>query len=276
MVLLPAAAVLGAAYYSRIKDAMVKRWNGYRSKRRVSRRGVRALAGKNYSKRGTKAGPVPRTLQIPRNSVGTRWWPRYNTLGPIGKSQVVQLTYCSQLFTLSNSTGGVTGPDSYFALNGLFDPDLSGVGHQPMGFDQWTPFFRLYKVFKVDVKIRPIITSNTATNSFIAAKITASQDGSLASGLTYDYCSEQRNIAVRLLSNDNEDVIYRSFTISEIEGHNIADDNYGAAVTGNPGNLPKLRLACGNVSATDTGSINVIVEFVFHAVFYNRTSLPQS
>lgn len=277
MVLLPAGIALGAAYYSQYKQAMMKRYQyGRLSQRRSRRHSLRSLTRGNYKKGGQKAGRVPKTLNVPTQSIGQRWWPRFSTLGPIGKSTTAQLTYCSQPITLSNSTGGVTGPEHVFALNGLFDPDLTGVGHQPMGFDQWAPFFNLYKVHKVDIKIRTFAAGNAALNSFIAAKITASQDSSTAIGLTFDYCSEQRTIAVKTVYDPNEDTIYRSFNIREIEGHNIMDDNYGATFSGNPGNLVKLHLAVGNNSATDTGSLQVIVELVYHVVFYNRKSLGQS
>lgn len=40
-----------------------------------------------------------------------------------------------------------------FNLNSLFDPDRTGIGHQPLGFDEWKPFYNRYRVFKVDYVI---------------------------------------------------------------------------------------------------------------------------
>lgn len=224
---------------------------------------------------------TPSTLQIPKQSQGNRYWPRLSFSGPVGRSKAVKLTYTSDQITLNCSTGGVVGASRDFALNGLFDPDVTGVGHQPMGFDQWTAFYNLYKVYKVDVKIRPIATSNTPSATFLAAQVNASQDSTAVAGATYSACGERRNCAVRLISGgypgiNVDDIIFRTFWINEIEGHNINDDNYGAAVTGDPGNKCLLKLGCGNASATDTGSLDVIVELVYHAVFYNLKSLNQS
>jgi hypothetical protein len=57
---------------------------------------------------------------------------------------------------------GVT-PNAYaFTGNGLYDPDISGTGHQPMGFDQLSTFFQHYTVLgsRVLVQFRPADTAN--------------------------------------------------------------------------------------------------------------------
>lgn len=51
---------------------------------------------------------------------------------------VVPMTYCSFVDITSN-VGAFAVYD--FAANGLYDPDLTGTGHQPYGFDQWTAFY---------------------------------------------------------------------------------------------------------------------------------------
>lgn len=35
-------------------------------------------------------------------------------------------------------------------LNSLYDPDRSGVGHQPLGRDEWASWYNRYRVYKVD------------------------------------------------------------------------------------------------------------------------------
>lgn len=50
-----------------------------------------------------------------------------------------------------------------FSLNGLYDPDISGIGHQPYGFDQMMSLYNTYVVLGAKIKIlaRPGSTSNT-------------------------------------------------------------------------------------------------------------------
>lgn len=56
---------------------------------------------------------------------------------------------------------GVT-PNSYvLSANGLYDPDISGTGHQPMGFDQLSAFFQHYTVLgsRISIQFRPVDTA---------------------------------------------------------------------------------------------------------------------
>jgi len=70
------------------------------------------------------------------------------------------LRYCQQVPL--NST---TAPTAHtFALNGLFDPDISGVGHQPMGWDQLIALYQKAYVNKVKVNAWFVIETDTNTS----------------------------------------------------------------------------------------------------------------
>jgi hypothetical protein len=56
-----------------------------------------------------------------------------------------------------------------FRGNGLFDPDASGIGHQPFGFDQWcsaTSFYTRYRVLASTIRIKFI--NEIAIGAFVA------------------------------------------------------------------------------------------------------------
>jgi len=44
---------------------------------------------------------------------------------------------------------GLSTYDYQFRLNGLFDPNYTGGGHQPKGFDQLAAFYQRYRVYNV-------------------------------------------------------------------------------------------------------------------------------
>lgn len=65
------------------------------------------------------------------------------TLPLFPPSVMKRLRYSSN-FALASTAGAVA---SYvFAVNGLYDPDVTGTGHQPMGFDEMMIYFNHYVV----------------------------------------------------------------------------------------------------------------------------------
>lgn len=51
-----------------------------------------------------------------------------------------------------------------FRGNGLYDPDQSGVGHQPLGFDQWMAFYTRYRVYASRIKVTILNNNDNSTN----------------------------------------------------------------------------------------------------------------
>ena len=78
-------------------------------------------------------------------------------------------------FTINPPAAGLTGAYQ-FTLNGLFDPDITGVGHQPVNFDQVALMFERYHVTRAEVKASVI-----ASGSQQLAGITVSRDVTIPS-----------------------------------------------------------------------------------------------
>lgn len=80
-------------------------------------------------------------------------------LGPLQTKLRAQLNY-SDYFSLDVGAGGATA-EYVFSANGIFDPNITGVGHQPRGFDQ---LMLLYDHFVV-IGVKIFLTSLNADNS---------------------------------------------------------------------------------------------------------------
>lgn len=65
---------------------------------------------------------------------------------------------------ISLAPGGTAGAVAvhHFSANGLYDPDISGTGHQPRGFDQ---MMSLYDHYIVDEAVIEVWAQNTNTSS---------------------------------------------------------------------------------------------------------------
>lgn len=89
----------------------------------------------------------------------------------------VKLVYREQL---SWSQAANQLADNVYRGNSLFDPDLTGTGGQPFGFDQWTAFYGSYTVLGSSIEVVSMLNNNSAVGNTRAAVIptnTSSQFG---------------------------------------------------------------------------------------------------
>lgn len=93
---------------------------------------------------------APKRRKTTRQAVSTKVGPSrdYKLLRT---KQKVTMRY-ADTFTLNPGAGG--SPASHvFSCNGLFDPDITGVGHQPRGFDQMMLLYDHYVVNTATIEV---------------------------------------------------------------------------------------------------------------------------
>lgn len=148
-------------------------------------------------------------------------------------NRIVKMRYCTP-FQLDSTSGYV---EQAFRANGLFDPDFSGTGHQPLGHDQWSVFYNRYTVLGSKITIRAISPSSDNPSVYGVYLHETSSPGATA----YTTLVEQGKSQWRYIQNAiNGNVPSKcSMTFSAKKWFNIADvkDNsatYGALFGSDP------------------------------------------
>jgi len=114
------------------------------------------LRGKRSNRRRSgKNGPSPQKLQ--RNEVIERGIPGFRAL-----SYRTKLSYYD---VATISTGAGSAGTRVYSTNGLYDPDITGAGHQPMPFDQLMLSFEHYVCMSAKMTVNFKNTSTTNTQS---------------------------------------------------------------------------------------------------------------
>ncbi len=80
---------------------------------------------------------------------------------------MVSLKYPSQALTITEAAAGA-GTSYSFAVNSVFDPDFTGAGNQPIGYDQWSQFYGRYRVKALRYKIYMMNVIGTANAQCVA------------------------------------------------------------------------------------------------------------
>ncbi len=189
----------------------------------------------------------------------------------------------SQTAAFTTGAAGVTGTGQLWRLNSLFDPDQTGVGHQPYGFDVLTQYYSKYLV----VAARWTITATTIGGSAevgIHAQV-FDNDGFLTIvGATYDAACERTNVATALVSPSGNTRttqikglarLCRIFGVTEAE-YAGAESLYAARFDANPTKNCGIQVAASSPSGTAAESVTIQAMLEYEAFFYEPFAQGQS
>ncbi len=192
------------------------------------------------------------------------------------------LKYCSAK-TYTTGVNGIVGTTNTFQLNGLYDPDTTGVGHQPYGFDQLATFYKLYTVRNARVNI--IVTASDDPANYLAWMVQPNSDSAVLAGSTLEVVSEYDVMNFMCLGQSTSGVPYQQVTLPnlslpDLEGVTwpayMGMEDFRALTTTNPANSTRFVVGLGNSAGNASKTATIIVEIFFDAYFENRVSLPQS
>jgi hypothetical protein len=93
---------------------------------------------------------------------------------PVPNKLRTTLTYVQEIVTTGGSAGTLFS--ATFGMNCLFNPYISGSGHQPMGFDQLMTFYALAQVRNATIKVTAVPgTTSTVNLPLFGIEITENQ-----------------------------------------------------------------------------------------------------
>lgn len=193
--------------------------------------------------------------------------------GPIAPRTIVRLKYTEGW----QSDGTIM--DFRWLINSLYDPNYTGTGHQPLGFDQYATFYARYRVFKTGYILRAVSPSGSeAYNVCIVANnvTTAFTDA--------NWCMEQPNAITRIVSADRPLIMKGSWWLPRINGVTAtqykSDDRFQAGVTTSPTETLMMHVVYSTIGNSPSAPASAKVAFnltlIFHCEFFDPFNVPQS
>lgn len=190
-----------------------------------------------------------------------------NTYGGFPVSKVAKLRY-SDVVTINPTASGVAMFHA-FRANSIYDPDSTGVGHQPMGRDIWAQVYNHYTVIgsKITATMVPSGTSNYQATFGITI-----DDNATPADQTINTLIERGNSVYKQFLNSYQ---YNSQSVSVLRKgfsarkffhiKNIRDNilTYGAEQGSNPTDQAYFLVWVGSNSADiDLVSVQVTIEYL--------------
>lgn len=188
--------------------------------------------------------------------------------------RMAKLRYVEQN-TQTSTTGGLQ--TWVWSANGLYDPNISSTGHQPMGFDQWANLFNHYVVLGSKITIR-VSQRDGSSNPFYYGVILT--DDSSAPYSTYSSYIEAKKGTFRYSAQGQQKPVTVMSKYSAKKFYNITDvkdnlDRIGAPVTANPDDQGYFTTWIQTTNAT-TQAVEALVVIDYIVMFSEPKDLNAS
>jgi len=232
-------------------------------KRRFAKRGGKRRGGYRRGRRGGKT-----TLNsLLRSSV------RPDRL-------LVKLPY-NQIFQLQTPSGG--GVSKIMNINSIYDPDRSGIGHQPLGYDQWAKFYNKYRVFKVAYNItfsNVNVTTDAVDGGALVGLLFANGPGVTT---VTDAAFEQPHLRkgfIGAAAGVGIKTFKGTVSLPHITGRPLvsykSDNIYSATFGNNPTEFMTMSMLVQSALATSDPAVTVSVRLVYFVELYDALVLELS
>lgn len=195
---------------------------------------------------------------------------------PFPRSRICKLRYVDQI----DMNPAVGTPANYvFSANGLYDPNISGVGRQPYGFDQLMNLYNHYTVLGAKITVT-IANSQDASGMVLSCKL--DDNGSIIDGGDRILYLEKPFVRRTIISNSyvkpakiNHFFSARKF-FSAKGIRNYNNELSGDAASNPPDQAYFIVMLSPFTGAQDIGTIPAIVEIEYIAKFFEPKELVSS
>lgn len=175
-----------------------------------------------------------------------------------------------------NLDAGIAGiATQVFSCNGIYDPDITGAGHQPRGFDELMPLYNHYRVLGAYMTLR-VNNGSSDQGSIYGISI---QDTSSALSLLNDYL-ESGTVRSKLVgTNDGMGISGMKFKICPHKwmGLKYDEDNLRGSVSANPTEQAYFHIFTGCVDDTvNPAALQCYVVIDYLVQFIEPNALTQS
>lgn len=251
------------------------RYSGYKRKRIGSGKGYQVKRRKGFKRYGYFQGSNRRYL----SNQGRVSIPSYLTTSP--QSVCVTLPY-SEIVQITT----IAGAANQYVWNGnnIFDPNNSGTGHQPFGYDQWCNFYERYSVYGSSINVEFISTSQTSPPDGYTCSTVLVPMADLTSGFTPEQASElphAKHKIVNVYNVDGKKNALRGYCstakVMGVSNQTVdSDDAFSAATNTSPARQWYWTVICTNMLSNGSITYNIRIDMKFYVKFWRQSLFTSS
>lgn len=192
-------------------------------------------------------------------------------VGGFPQKKAVKIRYATQL-----TLNAVASDVAYhvYSANGCYDPDITGTGHQPLGFDQHMEQYDHYTVVGSKITVEPLPASGTI--SYIRVFCDDAVDFPVGFSSVDHFLEAPGGTTVTVHGQTNEAVTpwtmkkhVKGFGSKKFFGNKsvVGDSLYRGSKTSNPTEQAYFHVCTGSVGGSDPGAVSFRVNIDYLVVF---------
>lgn len=195
------------------------------------------------------------------------------SFNPLPDMLMTRLQY-DEVFTFGSTTAAST---QIMCGNGIYDPNITGTGHQPLYRDQYSTLYNKYRVIGSSVSLQLSVPSVGQSSLFcLYPQVTDTTTGALTQlDLEKPYCkrtllvggSEPKRLSHRMST-------YKMFGVPKNTVN--VDDLYSSVYSGNPSNKWYWVLSCQSPDIQSTQGTFCILRMYYTVIFFDKIRQNQS
>jgi len=169
-----------------------------------------------------------------------------------------------------------------YSANGMYDPDTTGIGHQPYGFDQYMQFYNHYTVIgsKMTCKFQPPAPSTTsAGTAYVGIMQTAGPTPGITSINTVQESKRSKCRISPLIGTTRPTHITSTVNMSKVLGQKVLqEDNNAGTATSQPAEqwYYQIMAATNSVGVVNPDPIQVLVTIDYIVILHEPKDIAGS
>lgn len=183
---------------------------------------------------------------------------------------VIPMRYCTNV-RLDASTGT---PSQYtYSATSIYDPDSTGIGHQPYTHDQFLPIYNQYRVLKSKITVTFISNGSSSTGHQVCLVWRSNNGGTVGD---FDTIRETKSAHYKLMADQStKTTVTHGYNSKKHYPANY--DNINALMGASPSEQVFFCVATTGVNpSVEPVSVDCIVTIDYTVMMWDLKVLPQS
>jgi len=187
------------------------------------------------------------------------------SLQPFPSRYICKMKYVESL----NGVGGPSGSgygNYQFLANSIWDPNATGIGHQPYGMDTLTALYNRYRVISCKYVINGTVTNGTTEVNSIIGVLPANEGATVTGGINELQENPRSKFVTQYVGNEKtlKGNVYIPALVGRTKSQYMADDRYQAQTNQSPAENAVMNIYFGFMDgtlATATADLNITLEY---------------